>query len=340
MKNCGNGDMRMKKVLFGVLAGALLMAGIGLVEWQVSQPRLLASPLKEPSAVARQTVTPTPRSVWSIGIYTGESLFELSDSGNVTNPVITADDVTDINASVVAHPFLLQVDSRFYMFFTAKNKKTDRGEIGLAESEDGLSWTYRQIVLEAPYHLAYPYVFESQGQYYMIPEGVDDRSVRLYRATSFPTKWTLEKKLLQGEEFISASVIHFQNLWWMFVGMEGNETLRLYYANDLPGPWLEHPRSPIVEKDKNIARPGGRPVVLDGALYRMGQDCYPTYGLQVSAFRVTGISKTEYQETMVDRPIVQATSTGWSAEGMHHVDAFPLGEGKWIAAVDGVQTIR
>ena len=65
------------------------------------------------------------------------------------------------------------------MFFTAKNGKTDRGEIGLAESANGFSWAYRQIILTAPYHLAYPYVFESEGQYYMIPEGVEDRSVRL-----------------------------------------------------------------------------------------------------------------------------------------------------------------
>jgi hypothetical protein len=55
---------------------------------------------------------------------------------------------------------------------------------------------------------------------------------------------------------------------------------------------------------------------------------------------VTNLSTTEYEETMIDSPIVQATSTGWSAEGMHHVDALRVSENSWIAAVDGVQTIH
>jgi hypothetical protein len=332
--------MSMKRTWFSVLTGTVLLFGTSLFEPQTPQPRVLAGILPEPLTLPLQAAAPAPKSVWSIGIYTGPSLFKLADPAKIVNPVITPKDVTDIDASVVAHPFLLRADSKFYMFFTAKNGKTDRGEIGLAASEDGFSWEYRQIVLTAPYHLAYPYVFESGGQYYMIPEGVDDRSVRLYRATDFPTKWELERVLLQGEAFISASVISFQNRWWMFVGLQGNETLRLYYATALQGPWIEHPQSPIVEEDKNIARPGGRPVVLDGTLYRLGQDCFPTYGLQVSAFRVTELSLTRYEETMVDSPIVQATSTGWSAEGMHHVDAFRVTENSWIAAVDGVQTIR
>jgi len=126
----------------------------------------------------------------------------------------------------------------------------------------------------------------------------------------------------------------------MFVGMQGNETLRLYYANHLKGEWTEHPLSPIVEGDKDIARPGGRPLVIEGSLYRLGQDCYPTYGLSVSAFQITGLSRTTYREKMIDPPIVEATSTGWSAEGMHHVDALLIGEENWLAAVDGVQTVE
>jgi hypothetical protein len=43
---------------------------------------------------------------------------------------------------------------------------------------------------------------------------------------------------------------------------------------------------------------------------------------------------------MIDPPIVEATSTGWSAEGMHHVDALLIGEENWLAAVDGVQTVE
>ena len=105
---------------------------------------------------------------------------------------------------------------------------------------------------------------------------------------------------------------------------------------DLKGQWNEHPLSPIVAKDLNIARPGGRPLVIDGTLYRIGQDCYPTYGNQVFAFQITDISTTTYKEKMIDTPLVKATSKGWNADAMHHVDLHQLSKNKWIAAVDGL----
>ena len=74
-------------------------------------------------------------------------------------------------------------------------------------------------------------------------------------------------------------------------------------------------------------------------LYRLAQDCYPTYGSQVSAFEVTEISKTSYAEKIVEGPLVKASGKGWNAQGMHHVDAFELSSGSWIAAVDGVGSL-
>ncbi len=37
-----------------------------------------------------------------------------------------------------------------------------------------------------------------------------------------------------------------------------HETLRLYYAETLSGPWIEHPQSPISEGNAQIARLGGK----------------------------------------------------------------------------------
>jgi hypothetical protein len=279
---------------------------------------------------------PPQASRWTIGIYTGPSIFRLAPPPGAANPVLTPADVTDMAADTVAHPFMTVRDSRYYLFFTVKNQKAKEGGIGLAESPDGLSWTYRRIVLDEPYDLAYPFVFEWRGDHYMIPEAHTETSLRLYRATGFPEKWTYERELLSGDRFISASVVHYQDAWWMFVARPGNATLRLFWAADLKGSWTEHPASPIVEKDPNIARPGGRPVVIGGALYRIAQDCYPTYGNRVLAFQVTEITRTAYREKMIETPLVGATSTGWNAEAMHHVDPHPVGEGRWIAAVDAL----
>lgn len=277
------------------------------------------------------------KNAWSIGIYTGPSPFRLSAPANIKNPVLTAEDVTDLDVNIVAHPFMVVTDSLYYLFFTAKNDLTvEYSGIGLAESKNGVNWEYRQIVIKEPFVLSYPYVFKWHDDYYMIPEAHMETSVRLYRATDFPYRWTYERDLITGDHFISASVVRYKDMWWMFVARLGNETLRLFYAADLKGQWNEHPLSPIVAKDLNIARPGGRPLVIDGTLYRIGQDCYPTYGNQVFAFQITDISTTTYKEKMIDTPLVKATSKGWNADAMHHVDLHQLSKNKWIAAVDGL----
>lgn len=121
---------------------------------------------------------------------------------------------------------------------------------------------------------------------------------------------------------------------------EGNDLLRLYYANDLMGPWIEHPKSPIVAGDANIARPGGRVVVFDGRIVRYTQDDDPTYGNQVRAFEITELTTTSYQEREVsENPILEASGTGWNADGMHHIDPHQIDENRWIACVDGKEEV-
>jgi len=234
---------------------------------------------------------------------------------------------------------LIHDDNQFYLFFTAKYGPDDAGGIGLAQSPDGFEWTYEKMVIKEPFVLSYPYVFAWQGEYYMIPECHTEDSLRLYRATEFPLEWTFEKELLSGESFISASVAFFQDTWWMFVSPEGNRTLRLFYASELTGDWAEHPMSPIIEENPDIARPAGRVMVYQGSLYRLGQDCAPTYGNQVHAFRVTEISPANYREEMIKAPVVRADSEGWNSKAMHHVDPRQLEDGTWIAAVDALGAI-
>lgn len=275
-------------------------------------------------------------SLWTLGIYTGPSPLQLSPPAGVRNPILRGADVKDLKVDTLAHPFMLIEGSRYYLFFTAKDHKTDKSGIGLAESADGMSWEYKRIVVQEPFTLAHPFVFKSQNEYYMIPEAHTEKFVRLYRATHFPDKWQVEKDLLTGETFISPALIRYKDLWWMFVSPSGNETLRLFYATDFKGPWTEHPLSPIVRKDLRTARPGGRPFLLDGKLYRLGQDCYPTYGYQVRAFQITDISPKTYAEQMVETPLVKATSQGWNGQAMHHIDAHQIGKDRWIAAVDAL----
>ncbi len=283
--------------------------------------------------------TPAESNFWTIGIYRGPSPFELSPPSGVKNPVLTGADVTDmkdLNVDTVAHPFLVAANSRYYVFFTAKDLKADKGGIGLAESGNGHEWKFRRTVLRERFVLAHPYVFEWRHDHYMIPEAHTETSVRLYRATAFPDQWQYEGDLLKGDHFISPTLTRYNNTWWLFTCVPGNDTLRLFQASDLEGPWTEHPQSPIVRKNSHIARPAGRPFVVDGTLYRLGMDCSPTYGSQVRAFQVTDLSSGTYSEKMIEAPLVKASAEGWNALAMHHLDALQTGPKQWIGVVDAL----
>ena len=139
---------------------------------EICTPRIANQLLGEQGAIHQ---------LWSIGIVSGSSPLRLRHARGATNPVLTREDVSDVRALFVADPFLLRVGKVWHMFFEVYNFDSDRGEIAWATSPDGFVWEYQKIVLRESFHLSYPYVFEWQGEYYMIPETHQAESVRLYQ---------------------------------------------------------------------------------------------------------------------------------------------------------------
>jgi len=282
---------------------------------------------------------------WAIGIYASSSSAPLNFSGeNINNPVLTANNVSDVPANLLADPFLVHDKGAWFMFFEVLNNTTKpgpklryphKGAIGLAVSNDGLDWSYRQIVLDEPFHLSYPYVFQWKGEYYMIPETYQTCSVRLYKADSFPYTWFFVETLISGKPFVDSSILRYGNIWYIFTATVRNDTLSLYYAKELTGPWTEHPESPIIEGNAHIARPGGKITIFDGRIIRFAQDDDPTYGKQVWAFEITKLTPEVYEEHIADKsPILKGTGSGWNADCMHHICPCQVNN-KWIASVDG-----
>ena len=290
--------------------------------------------------IASSANTPQKRQLWSIGMYVGTSPLAFGPPENSTNPVLDRDDVSDVPALFVADPFMIRQNHTWYMFFEVLNAQTRTGQIGLAISQDGASWQYQQIVLAEPFHLSYPYVFQWEDEYYMVPESCEANSVRLYKAFDFPFEWAFVKTLLEGRKYADPSIFCFRDKVWMFASSGSPpfyaDNLCLYYADEPLGPWIEHPGSPVVQADVRAARPAGRVVVVEDRVIRYAQDCYPTYGTQVRAFEITELSTQTYSEREVDEsPVLRASGKGWNGSGMHHIDPHCIDQRRWIASVDG-----
>ena len=280
-----------------------------------------------------------PDDPWSIGLYAGPDPLHLAPLDDAADPIMTREQVADVPAAFVADPFLLPYRDEWHLFFEVLNHDRRTGEIGWASSPDLVGWSYGGIVLSEPFHLSYPHVFEHEGVVFMVPETLDAGAVRLYRADPFPTRWVPVADLIPGR-LADPSLFRFGDRWWMFAcpAPSSHDALALFHADTLQGPWHEHPASPLITGDRSRARPGGRVVAWDGRLYRFAQDCGPRYGSGVRAFEVTRLTPDLYAEReCTESPILDPTGAGWNGKGMHHIDAWPVAPGRWIAAVDGIR---
>lgn len=169
-------------------------------------------------------------------------------------------------------------------------------------------------VLDEPHHLSYPFVFARGGDYWMIPESCAAGTVDLYRARRFPGGWVKEETLLSGVVASDATLVEHAGLWWMLASVreavpeaEGlaprgsfSDTLYIWSAPDFRGPWVPHPRNPVLI-DIASARPAGRVVARGGVLIRPVQDCRRAYGGALALARIDRLDGEGYGQTVEAR---------------------------------------
>lgn len=274
--------------------------------------------------------------IWSIRVFKSSAFFpDQPCESEFNKPTLQAEDISDVPAEFVADPFITFHDSQYYMFFEVFNKKSERGEIGLATSFDGEKWTYKKIVLREKYHLSYPHVFKFGKEIFLIPESKEANGVFLYKAKNFPYEWEKVSKLISGT-YIDPTIFRHKNRWWMFAGSSENTDLHLFYSDKIDGIWIEHLKNPIVSNNYKVSRPAGRVVENEGEIYRFTQDCFTSYGKLVRSFKIKKISETEYDEEEVK--IILSSSNkefDWRKDGMHHIDQLKINKNQWLIAVDG-----
>jgi hypothetical protein len=230
-----------------------------------------------------------------------------------------------------ADPCAVRNGSDYFVFLEDYDYTRQRGAISVSALRADGTLAAPTIVLERPYHLSYPFVFEHAGDWWMVPETSANRSVDLYRALEFPLRWELHSTLLSDIEAVDATMHYDGTRWWMFVnvaehGSSTTDELSIYFADDLTGPFRPHPRNPVKCAARS-SRPAGRIFQHDGAVIRPAQDCSKVYGGGVRFCRIDVLSETDFAETEIDflPPDAIPGAVGlhtWSAAGeLHVIDA-------------------
>lgn len=217
-----------------------------------------------------------------------------------------------------ADPFPFGVAGRQFIFFEDFDHRTSKGIISCVEiGRDGSVGPVRPVLEEA-WHLSYPFLFEEDGQVWMIPESCAERSVNLYRALAFPYRWTKEATLLSGVEVSDATLVRWKGQMWMFAATRDgygsySDTLSLFKAPRVMGPWTPHPGNPVLV-DQSAARPAGGFFVRGGQLWRPVQDCTRGYGTALGLAEILRLDDAGFEQRV--RTVLRCTS-GWPGRRIH-----------------------
>ena len=204
-----------------------------------------------------------------------------------------------------ADPFAVARGDKYFLFIEELIFARGRGHISVIEMHRDGSFLDPVPIIETAYHLSYPFVFEFEGTLYLIPESGGNRTIDIYRCTSFPYKWEYHRTLMRNLRAVDATLLQWGTRWWMFVNQaetDGASTwdeLFLYYSDSpLSDHWIPHRRNPVVS-DTRSARPAGHLFSRDGRLYRPSQNCSGHYGYGFNICEIKELSEFEYREQVV-----------------------------------------
>ena len=225
------------------------------------------------------------------------------------------------------------IEGRWYIFLEELMTGAAKAHISVMELTTDGQYTKPVRILEKPYHLSYPFVFQWQNTYYMIPETMDNRTIELYRCTQFPGNWEFVMNLMANVQAVDTTLVHHNGKWWLFTAMTeiGNlkpwDELYVFYADELlTNQWTPHPLNPVVS-DVRRARPAGKIFQHQGNLYRPSQNSSRRYGYGLNINQITSLTEEHYQETEIS-----SVEPNWS-ENLNGVHSYSHDQG--LTVIDG-----
>jgi hypothetical protein len=216
-----------------------------------------------------------------------------------------------------ADPMAIEHDGRVVLFVEDFDHSSQKGVISAVEFGSKGPLGPMQPVLEEPWHLSYPFVMETDGEVWMIPESSANREVAIYRADPFPSKWVKEAMLLRNVPATDATVLLHEGRYWLFTTIgtstHASSDLHIFSAPKIFGPWVPHQKNPVL-RDPQCARSAGAIVKRNGHLWRPVQDCSRRYGAAVGLAEITQLDDCHYQQVVRN---VIAPCREWPGRRLH-----------------------
>ncbi len=205
-----------------------------------------------------------------------------------------------------ADPFVIERDGRTVCFVEDYNYSLRKACITAIEIKADLTNEILGTALEEPFHLSFPYLFEFDGNLYMVPETHRERTVAIYRCDGFPLRWIRVETVFDGISAADTMIFELNGRWWLLTNISPAGTkdhcAQLYAfhsSKPLGGQWQPHARNPIIF-DSLVGRNGGLLRSADGEVFRVRQQQgFARYGSALSIAQITNLTPSSFEERQI-----------------------------------------
>lgn len=269
------------------------------------------------------------REQWSIGLLPG------SDLGALSGKPTSIRWIEPDPSGFLADPFPIERAGSRFVFVEEYLYGAGKGHISvIVLGPDGAP--SRPIkVLESPHHLSFPFVFEREGCFYMVPERSAGNSILLYEAHDFPFDWRECRVLVPDFPGIDPVLHEEGGRIWLFAGHGGDlnqdNNLHLFSASSLEARFVPHRDNPVATGLAG-SRMAGALFRHGAALYRPAQNCVTRYGHAVVLNRVEELGDRAFRETPVETLLPDPRSP--YPLGLH-----TLNRGADLTLIDGLRMV-
>lgn len=220
-----------------------------------------------------------------------------------------------------ADPFLYRYQEETYVFFENYSYKERRGKISCGKV---IKKEIKEVVdvLDLDYHLSYPFIFEEEGELYMMPESHKSKRLEIYKCLEFPHKWTLFSTAFEGESVADATYFKDEKgQRWLFLNRGFNDDhmaeLYIYRIDSLKFNEIEsHHQNPVII-DSRRGRNAGPIFNYNNQLIRPSQNnSHGVYGYGFNLNAIKTLTLEKYQE---DKIIGIEPNFAKGLEATHHL---------------------
>ena len=181
-----------------------------------------------------------------------------------------------------ADPILLEYGNKIYLFTEAFSEKTSKGKLAISIYDSSSEeFSMPQVIINRPYHLSYPEVFENNGKVYMIPETSQNRTLELYEAEDKDLLSWKKNGVLLDKCFLADTTV-----------LKENNRILLYSYEEKPPKYttkvfeldIKNKKVKLISEESsefNNRRPAGNFVCVDNIVQRPLQFNVKMYGEKI-----------------------------------------------------------